>query len=410
MSFIMRPSRFAAAAAAADIRAAVGTSTSPTSTGTKAVTGVGFQPKVLLPFGVPGTADGANTDAMIGFGCGLSTSSRGAISVSSDHGGATSNTDRRHDDTKVFSVLDSGAVYEAADISSLDSDGFTLDWTSAAASANILNHICLGGDDLEASLTLHQMNGTNADESFAHGLTGGAPDALLFFSAINSTKPPNTSTVAAYSMGAWSGANQFASSVGSRNNVTTTNTCRALFNDCVISEIIINSNTVARNLAVSAVDATNVDATYTVTTNAEPRYFFMLALRGCKAQVGTFDCNGSTDPLTISTPGITPKLFLPVFLQFGVDNLGSVTNNCKMHIGASDGTNTVSCGITDRNNLSTTDAARYQSSSSLEVYRDDSKGLVFDAIPTFSGESVIITPSINGGLGFDQGAYLVIGN
>jgi hypothetical protein len=136
----------------------------------------------------------------------------------------------------------------------------------------------------------------------------------------------------------------------------------------------------------------------------------MLAIRGAKCQVGTFDCNGSTSPLTISTTGITPKLFLPVFVPGGVDNINTVQNSNALTIGASDGTNTVCYGITDENGLSSgTNTLKTQSNTTIKEY-DFGGTLAFDGAVSFSGQSVVITPSVNIGTTFGQGAYLVIGS
>ena len=165
-------------------------------------------------------------------------------------------------------------------------------------------------------------------------------------------------------------------------------------------------------MAVDSVDASNVNCSYPVTASSASRYFFMLAIRGAKAQVGTFDCNGSTAALPIACSGITPKLFLPIFLPGGVDNPGTVQNGLAMTIGASDGTNHVSCGITDQNGLvlasTPTNARRYQDSTGLSEYDFDGT-LEFDATVNFDGQSVILDPTVNTGTGWGQGGYLILG-
>lgn len=390
--------------ASLDIKANVGTSTSPTSTGTKAVTGVGFEPKVVMPWGVLHTLDAVTTNAYLGLGA-LTGTSQSAISVSSLTGLTTSNTDRRHGNTNAVTQLIDGTVSEAAARSALGADGFTLNWTTAAAAANILNHICLGGDDLEVSLTQHQMNGTNAPQSFAHGLTGGEPTALLFFSAINNNTPANTQAGLLSSIGCWASSSQFSAANYADNAKTTTETRRSLVANSIWDFITTTS---LRRMAVSSVDAANVNCTYPATTSNIASYFWLLAIRGAKCQAGAFDCNGSTDPLTIACSGITPKLFLPLFVPSGVDSIGTVQNGLLFGIGASDGTNNVSCGVTDANGVTTTNARRYQSSTSLVEY-DTAGTKQFEATASFSGESVILDPTTNGGSTWGQGGYLIIG-
>jgi hypothetical protein len=395
-------------ATALDIRASVGTSTSPTTTGTRAVTGVGFQPKVVMPFGVMVTGEGSGSSVVLGVGAGTSVSNRASVGVSSQNGATTTNTLRRHDNSKVFTTIgDSGGVLLDADLSSLNANGFTLNWSTVQATARILNHICLGGADLEVSLTQHQMNGTNAAQSFAHGLSG-SPTGVMFFTVFSPTAPPATSTFLTPSIGLFAGANQFCATLHSSHGLTTTFTRRILTSTSVINDVT-GAGVVARSMAVSSVDGTNVNCTYPVTSGTGQAYFWMLAIRGAKCQTGTFDCNGSLSPLTINTPGITPKLFLPVFVPVGVDSINTVQNAVALTIGACDGMNNVSCGITDGNGVTTTNTRRYQHSTTLAEYTITSGTKVFEATAAFSGESVVITPTTNPDVNFGQGAYLVIG-
>ncbi len=396
-------------ATALDIRASVGTSTSPTSTGTKAVTGVGFQPKVVMPFSPAfpvGTSTGAST--AFGFGCGINSSSRASIGVNSRNAVTTSSTYRQHTNSKIFTMPNdatASTIFEA-DLSAIGPDGFTLNWSIVLATERILNHICLGGADLEVSLTQHQMNATNAPQSFAHGLSG-APTGVMFFTVFSPTAPPATSTFLTPSIGLFAGANQFCATLHSSHGLTTTFTRRILTSTSVINDVT-GAGIVARSMAVSSVDGTNVNCTYPVTSGTGQAYFWMLAIRGAKCQTGTFDCNGSTSPLTINTPGITPKLFLPVFVPTGVDSINTVLNELFLTIGASDGVNNVSCGITDANAQTTTNARRSQSSTSLSEYATD--GTIRSVMTAgFSGESVVLTPTTMVNNAFGQGAYLVVG-
>jgi len=225
-------------------------------------------------------------------------------------------------------------------------------------------------------------------------------------SAVSGYGFPSTNPPLYLSMGMWAGGSQYCASVFSNNGVTTTSTRRLLSNSSVYD---YSATVHVRSLAVSSVDATNVNCTYPIADAGETHRFFLIAIRNCKAQVGTFDCNGSLDPLTISCPGITPKLFLPVFVNNGVDNINSLIIASFLTIGASDGVNNVSCGITESNGLTTTNARRFQSSTSFSEY-DSSGGRQFQATATFGGESVILDPTDNPAPSWGQGAFLILGN
>ena len=55
---------------------------------------------------------------------------------------ATTDTDRRHENTKCYTLIDgSGVVAMDADFVSMDADGFTLNWTTEDNTARIVNYI-----------------------------------------------------------------------------------------------------------------------------------------------------------------------------------------------------------------------------------------------------------------------------
>lgn len=389
-----------------DILASVGTSTSPISTGTKAVTGIGFQPKLVMLSGILQTADGSASSLFYGFGAATSTSSRASVAIASQTSLTTTSTRRRHTNDKAISILTTdGLVSEEADLSSMDSDGFTLNWTTATTSARIVNHICLAGSSLEVQLSQHQMNNTNAPQAFPHGLSG-TPTTLIFFTSHTSTTPTSTGDPLFLSFGAWSGGNQFGASAYSANAVTTSSTRRLLANDRVASLMF---SSVTRSIAVSSVDATNVNVTYPITSSTSQGYIWMIALRGIKSQIGTFDCNGSLDPLTISTPGITPKIFLPVLVPSGVDNINVPQNDLNLTFAASDGSALTSCQILDQNGLTTTNARRVQNTTLL-TERNYAASTVHSSTVAFSGSSIVIDPSTLSDSSYAQGAYLVLGS
>lgn len=389
-----------------DIIAKVGTSTSPTTTGNKAVTGVGFQPKVVMPFGTNALLNGPNSQAVFGWGA-MTSAAQAAMSIVSADSVTTSQTFRRHTNTSSVSqtTLDGAGRAVEASRNSLDSNGFTLNWSTVLADARMWNHICLGGADLEVSLTQYQFDGSGT-ESYSHGLSG-PPTGLFVFTTWDDTAPPNTASSIIPSIGMWSSSGQFCANIYSLTNNTTTNTRRGLRNDCIAA--INNISSVYTNtMAVSSVDAINVNCTYPISTPTIPRYFWMLAIRGAKCQTGTFDHNGSLSPLTINTTGITPKLFLPVFVPDAVDFINTVRSYVQLGIGATDGINNVSCGITDADLVTTTNARRWQSSTKLAEYTSGGV-LAYEATASFSGESVVVTPTTLVNSGYGQGCYMVIG-
>lgn len=390
-----------------NVQVKVNTLNTPILASAQTVFDVGFEPKTLIPFGTYPAATGVTNNMVLGFGAGTSASSRAAIGLSSNHNVTTSDTNRRHVNDKIFSGTDqSGNLFLEADLTSLDAGGFTLDWSTVGATSRILNYICIGGSTVETKLVQCQMNGTNAAQSFAHGLSG-TPTAILLFSAIRTGVPGSTSAVAYSSFGGWAGGNQFNASTFHQDNVTTTSTKRLLSQSHVLSAI--DAGGVIRSMAISSVNTTGVNVTYPVTNGNGQYYFWMLCLRGCNAKAGLFGTNGIgvTDPVTISTPGMTPKLFLPIFIVQGSGFQDAVLSSANLSIGAFDGTNTVSCAISDRNGVTTTEARRYQSSNTLIEYTSLGT-LLYESTVAFSGQSVVIDPITNTA-GAGEFGYLIIG-
>lgn len=118
----------------------VGTGTSPASTGTQAITGVGFRPRLIIFKAWKGTASASYIDENL---------------ASHSYGHATSPSD---DYCHVFSwragsILawgnyqaahlvqlynEAGSAAIVGDLQSLDSDGFTLNWTKTDEQANFM--------------------------------------------------------------------------------------------------------------------------------------------------------------------------------------------------------------------------------------------------------------------------------
>jgi len=263
------------------LMASVGVSTSPTSNSSKSVS-IGFRPKLVIPFGNLDNQNRSTSSALFSFGAGSSSSAMAAYSLVSVNGLTTTEATKHKTTSKIISQLTTtGSVLEEASLESFESSGFTLDWTSTNAAERILNHIAIGGGSLKCSVTQQQQNGTNAAQSFAHGL-GANPTAVMFFSGLSSTAPPETTTTIKNSIGCWAGGEQFSVGQYAIDVVGTTNCRRALSVNSVMQDI---STTFRRTMAVSTVDSTNVNCTYPVTTTSADRRFTMVAISGCKSQV-----------------------------------------------------------------------------------------------------------------------------
>lgn len=133
------------------IDAAIGTETQKTSTGTKATTGLGLAPGFLLLGGNGATATGTKSNQDYLLSMVASTTNRFMVAGTTADNVADSAhaTGRFTYDGRVAAFMTPTTVGSAptvnaqADISSLDADGFTLNWTAADATARLFGYLAL---------------------------------------------------------------------------------------------------------------------------------------------------------------------------------------------------------------------------------------------------------------------------
>lgn len=111
-----------------DISASLGTWTSGTGTGNKSITGVGFTPSFVLMANTSG--GGANFN--IG---GFNNTSKFSKATNAT-GGVPGNAKSYQVNNSVISIITNGSVVTQADLSSLDSSGWTLNYSANAGSVN----------------------------------------------------------------------------------------------------------------------------------------------------------------------------------------------------------------------------------------------------------------------------------
>ena len=139
--------------ALSDVSAKAGALNQPTSTGTQAVSGLGFTPKVVILMSVGSvTTSGAQTQARFSFGAGDGTT-QGRSWIGSEDSVNPSQAAKGHSTSVILSAVatvNATGASNAADaecaLDSLDVDGFTLDWTVADATAREVLWLALGDE------------------------------------------------------------------------------------------------------------------------------------------------------------------------------------------------------------------------------------------------------------------------
>lgn len=139
-----------------DIRTVTGSLTSPTSTGNQDITGLGFDCKALIIYGMRVNTDTVLTDAEyvhgIGADDGVTASAQRCAGVWKDSGvSAPAGWSRNGEIIALYFA--GNATLASPDLLATYSritDGFRLNWTAVNATGYVFNYIAFGGADLEA--------------------------------------------------------------------------------------------------------------------------------------------------------------------------------------------------------------------------------------------------------------------
>lgn len=210
-----------------DVDVAIGSLSTPAVTGPQSVTGLGLTPSFYLTIG-GSTGQSANG---IYYSMGICDGTRQGVSGWHQFGGSIGNAGTPNDvtnyqrTTKVAAVLNdlTGAVLGEAAHVSMDSDGFTINWTTAPAVSETIKYIAVSG------LTAHVGALTQPSAAGNQTISGldVTPSAVLFLSA---GMPASTSvqndlrfTIGvgkpATNLAVFNGDNDGIAAIGNRRNV-----------------------------------------------------------------------------------------------------------------------------------------------------------------------------------------------
>lgn len=262
-----------------DVSAKVVNWTSPTSTGNKAVTGVGFEPTVVLHSlsGAETTVPSSAAGMVTSFGAMDGSGNQWTNTVGSRDGLSTTDTARYQRTDKAIATLRYNGVglpvWEEAEYVSMDSDGFTLNFTSAIAAAYEAFSLCLSGLDAKVGNFAKTTSGAPASQSVTG--VGFEPGALLLS---NVEFPASTSVVqhAYWSLGAGDGTNERVAEQNDQDAQSTTN-ADSLWKNDKITHMGDASLTTVAEADLTSLDADGFTLNWT-TNNASVYEILYLAL------------------------------------------------------------------------------------------------------------------------------------
>jgi hypothetical protein len=161
--------------------------------GNQAITGIGFQPKLVFLFESSGSESAGGSGARFTIGAATGASNVFTTSTRSRDAVGTSDTAHIQVSDKIWTEVDISTLTatNSATFVSMDSDGFTVSWSGAFGGT--VEYFALGGDSLEALVSYFDMNGSTGNQSVTG--VGFQPKAVLFFNCIeNTTEGPADNT------------------------------------------------------------------------------------------------------------------------------------------------------------------------------------------------------------------------
>jgi hypothetical protein len=313
----------------------------------QSVTGVGFQPKAVIFTWTRQTIEGLSPQGreMVG-GFGMATgpaNERAIYTVCADES-AGSDCNGEGVTTAVIRMPDSGApvVVASAELTSLDADGFTLNWTLNESEAHVIHYVALGGSDITNAVVSHFDLTTGVGSQAVTGL-GFEPDFLMFLSH-DGTLDGGFSGRGYVSLGFASSATDEAfvatrSSDGVGCTFNTASDSGSWQRPDRVFGFMPDGDSVRDRVNLTSLDPDGFTLSKEVRGGASPVSINYLALEGLRAKVGSF--NGAT---ALGSQGVSGVGFTPAGLVLASVNrpADAVPPNIpraqgRMSFGASDG-------------------------------------------------------------------------
>jgi len=331
----------------------------------QAVTGVGFTPKVLIMWTEGRTSNGSfAADLQWALGWAVSSSAFRSMAMASQDAQASSVCNKRIASKALTILSAAGALVAECDLTSFDSDGWTLSWTTNDANATIIHYIALGGADISAGL----INWQSPTSTGNHSKTGAGVAPTFVFSmgvGASNTGPPSTTAGIRQFLGAMTGSGEWSIALNSQDNQATTNTARRQITDGHTLDISNTGSVTERSNRVSLdADGFTLNLT-TAPSTANHRFSLCIALKNAVCGSVNKSTGGApVDQTLISGLSFSPVVYGIASWQEAV--IAATTDDNRLGFGASDGTREESGATNDDDAQadSTTDAI----SSTTKVY------------------------------------------
>lgn len=306
------------------------------ATGSHSVSGLAFQPVAVIFFGASTNTTGsyvADDDVMLGF---ATSATQEAVICFSDNNQATNTANSRGTSTAnsirnaINGVSPATTTDYAADFTSMDATGFTVNVSNGPTNALSIHYLAIGGSDI----TNAKVGSFSIPTSGAIATTdpGFQPDLVLFAytfaDGTNGRFSMGAATSAAAQGGIFKGLGTGTATVGCGSQQRTDNILSGAGSSSITQDMLV---------AFSSMDATG----FTLTASDYPAAattVFYLAIKGGQWAVGS-DTEGTSAAAKDTALSFTPTGLMLFGLNRAADSTYNTTADDTLTIGASDGTN-----------------------------------------------------------------------
>lgn len=322
-------------------------------------------------------------NAYFGFGMTDGTRSR-SVATSSQNGVTTSNASTRMANKVLTMVRWGEAVVAEADLTSWDSNGFTLNWTTNDSTPYIIHFIAIAGSDVEARVVDWTMRTSNGNSSVTG--VGFQPDVVFHAHGghtFTAAAPANLA-VGAFGLGVMDAdGDEWAFANWSVDNQGTSDTQRGQVTDAAIYSFN-NNLTVQKRGAWVSMDADGFTMNWTTTNSNAASRVFSLALRGLNVKPGSFLKSNAAAPTTQQITGGEFKPSLVMLASTQSTTQANPVAHARFGLGASDGNTEASSARQDENAASFANVDAIDKTSKVFVKVDNGTPAI-DAEADFAG-------------------------
>jgi len=307
------------------------------TTGNQSVTGVGFQPKLVMFFGNGLTADGTTTGAQEFFGAAVSAAS-GAVIADAVLDNALNHGSKRFSNALVITHITPNnatpTVVAEASFVTMGADGFTINWTTCDASQRIVNYIALAGDDLTNVDVGSFTAPTSAGDKAVTGV-GFQPDALILFDNAVTTTPiaVGNSKNPSFNMGFIVGTSQQVNRTTTRASDEAAGNWMYQRTDSAENSVD-KTGAVVRTSTIKSMDADGFTLTFSVAA-ANAVYLNYIALKGGQYKTGSFNQATTTGNQSVTGVGFQPDGVLFQSSNTGASLVATTPSRLSFGIGVS---------------------------------------------------------------------------